>query len=266
MTTTPSQRRPQRSILSFAMVALATTGVGACGDNPSGSGDASSSTSASVGPVIDPGDGGQYSPQLDPADFTTTIDNPYLPLIPGTRWVFEGGNERVEVVVTDDTRLVGGIEAVVVHDTAYQDGEMVEDTFDWFAQDRDGNVWYLGEDTAEYENGKITSHAGAWEHGVDGAYAGIVMPATPQVGDAFRQEFLVGEAEDMFEISDLAGQVSVPLGDYDGLVVTRDWTPLEPDSIEQKYYARGVGLVLSEKIAGGTGREALVSWTAPATS
>ena len=267
MTTIQRPRRPRNPIiLTLAISTLAAATIAACGDESPKSGGSSVSPSTSVKPVIDAGDGGEYAPQLDPANFTTTIDNPYLPLIPGTRWVYEGGNERVEVVVTNETRLVDGIEAVVVHDTAYEDGEMVEDTFDWFAQDLDGNVWYLGEDTAEYENGKIINHAGAWEHGVDGAYAGIVMPAAPEVGDVYRQEFLVGEAEDMFEVVDIAGRASVPFGDYEGLVVTHDWSPLEPDIIEQKYYARGVGLVLAEKIAGGDGREELVSWTAPSGS
>jgi hypothetical protein len=131
--------------------------VAACGDDSSTS-DGATTTAAAVEPVIDPGDGGDYEPELDPADFVEVVDNPYLPLVPGTRWVYEGEDdgqeERVEVEVLDETREIEGITATVVRDTVYVDGEIAEDTYDWFAQDADGNVWYLGEDSHEYEDGK----------------------------------------------------------------------------------------------------------------
>ncbi|MGH9138372.1 MAG: hypothetical protein ACRD0G_15225 [Acidimicrobiales bacterium] len=228
-------------------------GLVACGDD-AGTADA----------VIDPGDGGDYQPDLDPADFVETVDNPFLPLLPGARWVYEGESdgeiERIEVVVTDERRQVMGISAVVVRDTVTVDGEIQEDTFDWFAQDRDGNVWYLGEDSTEFEDGEPASTEGSWEAGVDGALPGIVMPADPQVGDAYRQEYDVGEAEDLGEVVQLGVSESVPFGDLDDLLVTREWNPLEPDVVEEKYYARGIGLVLEVVTEGGEGRVELVQF------
>ncbi len=212
-------------------------------------------------PVIDPGDGGEYSVDLDPADFTTVIDNPWLPLLPGNRWVYQGEGERTEVTVTDRTRVVMGIEAVVVVDQVFEDGELVEDTEDWFAQDAEGNVWYVGEETAEYEDGEIVSTEGAWEAGVDGALPGIVMPADPQPGLAYRQEYYEDEAEDMAEVVRLDGTASVPAGDYTDLVVIEEWTPLEPDVVEEKYYAAGIGPVLEETVVGGSERNELLEYS-----
>jgi hypothetical protein len=246
--------------LLAGVLALGTLAA-ACGG---GDGESRVATTASTAttPVIDPGDGGHYAPVLDPADFVDRIDNPYLPLLPGASWTYEGvsggGPERVEVVVTPERKLILGISAVVVRDTVTVDGEVVEDTFDWFAQDRGGNVWYLGEAVQDFEHGTLVSTAGSWEAGVDGAVAGIVMPATPAVGDAYRQELSAGEAEDMFEIVGIADTETVPAGRYERVVVTKDWNPLEPDVIEQKHYAPGVGLIAERKIAGDRGRAELV--------
>ncbi len=207
-------------------------------------------TAAPATPVIDPGDGGDYQPDLDPTT-VAEIDNPYLPLRPGTRWVYEGetdeGTERIEIEVLSERHPVMGIDATVVRDTAYLDGEMIEDTIDWYTQDAEGNVWYLGEQTAEYEGGDVVSTKGSWEAGVDGALPGIVMPADPSVGDAYRQEYLAGEAEDMGEVIRTGGTASTPAGPYADVVVTRDWTPLDPDVIEEKSYAPGVGFVAEVK-------------------
>jgi hypothetical protein len=156
---------------------------------------------------------------------------------------------------------VFGVSAVVVRDTVSVDGEVVEDTYDWFAQDRDGNVWYLGEASQDFEDGQPTSTAGSWEAGVDGALPGIVMPAAPAVGDAYRQEYYAGEAEDMAEVIDTGATASVPSGEFDAVVVTEDWNPLEPEVIEHKYYAEGVGLVLEETVAGAEGRSELIEFT-----
>jgi hypothetical protein len=211
-------------------------------------------------PVIDPGDGGAYSVRPDPSAFVDRIDNPWLPFTPGSRWVYEaGGGERNEVVVTDQTRKVMGITATVVHDTETRNGELIEQTADWFAQDRDGNVWYLGEDTTAFDNGRPSS-AGSWEAGVDGALPGIIMKADPQVGDAYRQEFYRGEAEDMGKVVRIGDAETVPFRSFDGLLVTQDWTPLEPKVVEEKFYAKGVGLVLETTIRGGSGRNELVSY------
>jgi hypothetical protein len=261
--------------ITFSTVAFATgvamaTLVSACGgDDDSSSGgtsqDSSTTTETAAEPVIDPGDGGNYNPDLDPASFVTGVDNPYFPLPVGARWVYDGNDdgdqEHIEVTVTDERKEVLGIPVVVVRDTVELEGELAEDTRDWYAQDREGNVWYLGEETAEYENGEVTSTEGSWEAGVDGALAGIVMPADPEVGDAYRQEFYEGEAEDMGEILQVDGTASVAAGEFDNLVVTRDWNPLEPDVVEEKSYAEGVGVVLEEKVEGGEGRIELTEFT-----
>ena len=203
--------------------------------------------------------------ELDPADFVTRIDNPYWPMSPGSRWVYretdaEGTVQRVEVTVTDRTKTILGIEATVVHDVVTEDGEPVEDTYDWYAQDTAGNIWYLGEATKEYENGKPKSTEGSWEAGVDGAEAGIVVPADPEVGMAYRQEYYAGEAEDEGEILSLDERAEVPFGSFDNLLMTRDTTPLEPDVLEHKFYAEGVGPILALGLSGGVGREELLSY------
>jgi hypothetical protein len=222
-------------------------------------------TGCGGGAVIDPGDGGQYTPQVDPGRFVEVIDNPYLPLAVGSRWVYEGESdgqvEHVEVVVTDQTRIVMGVTTVVVRDTVSVEGQVVEDTFDWFAQDVDGNVWYFGEDVSDFENGVLVSHAGSWEAGVGGALPGIVMPADPVVGAAYRQEFLAGEAEDMAEVVSVGGSATVRFGTFDDVITTRDWTPLEPDVVEEKLYAAGIGNIASDKVEGGDGGVELIEFT-----
>jgi hypothetical protein len=247
--------------------ALAAGGVlllAGCGDDDSTTGD-TTTTEAPAEPVIDPGDGGTYAPELDPADFVDGVDNAYLPFAPGMKWVYEGEEdgetERVEVEVLDETREIEGITATVVRDTVYVDGEIAEDTYDWYAQDKDGNVWYLGEDSHEYEDGKAVSASGSWEYGKDGALPGIVMLAHPEVGDAYRQEYYVGEAEDMGEVLEVGATKAVALGSYDDVLVTEDWNPLEPDVIEQKSYAPGVGLIFEAKVEGGEGESELTEFT-----
>lgn len=204
--------------------------------------------------------------ELDPTDFTVEITNPWFPLKPGTQWTYreiteEGEEVRVVVTATSVTReIANGVTARVVRDTVTLDGEIIEDTFDWYAQDADGAVWYLGEDTAEFEDGEISTRGGSFEADVDGAQAGVIMPAAPEVGMSYRQEYYEGEAEDHGEVLALDERASVPAGEYDGLVQTADTTPLEPDVLEHKYYAKGVGLVLTEdKEAGGS--EELLSVT-----
>jgi hypothetical protein len=199
--------------------------------------------------------------RLDPADFSAEIDNPWWPMQPGSRWVYREGAQQVVVTVLDRTREVAGIEARVVHDVVTEDGALVEDTYDWYAQDEDGNVWYLGEDTKEFEDRKLVSTAGSWEAGVDGAQAGIVVPAEPEVGMKYRQEYLEGEAEDAAEVLSLDERVRVPFGSFEGVLKTQDSTPLEPALREHKYYARGVGPVLAVTVAGGSGREELIRFT-----
>ena len=193
--------------------------------------------------------------------FVSDIEHPYLPLRPGARWVYtsvtEDGLERVVVVVERRTRVVAGVTATVVHDRAYLDGQLIEDTYDWFAQDDTGNVWYLGEATTAYEAGKAPSTVGSWEAGVDGAKAGIALPGTPTTGDRYQQEYRRGVAEDRGEVVALDGSGSVPWGAFKDAVKTRDTTPLEPDLVEFKYYARDVGTVLEEE---GDERVELISF------
>ncbi len=209
---------------------------------------------------------GSEQVSLDPAEFTTQIDNPYWPMAPGSRWVYsetdaEGAKLRVEVTVTPRTkRIANGIEARVVHDLVTEGGQTVEDTFDWYAQDSAGNVWYMGEDTKEYENGKVSSTAGSWEAGVDGAQPGIALPAEPKPGLAYRQEYYAGEAEDDGEIVSVDEQAEVPAGHYAHVVMTKDTTPVEPKVLEFKFYARGVGPVLELTASGGSDRDELVSF------
>jgi hypothetical protein len=198
--------------------------------------------------------------------FSTHIDNPYLPMSPGSRWVYhetaaDGTSQRVVVKVTRQTKLISnGVTARVVRDTATSKGQVVEDTFDWYAQDKRGNVWYLGEDTKEFENGKVVSTHGSWEAGVSGARAGIVMPAHPRPGMQYRQEYLKGQAEDSARVLSLDDQVEVPVGHFKHVVLTKEWNPLEPKVLEYKLYARGVGPVLALTVSGGSDREELVSF------
>ncbi|MGH3317858.1 MAG: hypothetical protein ACRDO0_17090 [Nocardioidaceae bacterium] len=186
---------------------------------------------------------------------------------PGTRWIYrevdESGQEfRVVVTVTGATkRIANGVTARVVRDTVTTDRVVVEDTFDWYAQDADGNVWYLGEDTAEFEHGKVSSREGSFEAGVDGAMAGVAMPAKPAVGAAYRQEYYAGEAEDNGEVLSIDEMAEVPAGHFDHALLTKDTITIEPDVLEYKLYAPGVGPVLTLGISGGAGREELVSHT-----
>ena len=203
---------------------------------------------------------------LNPAAFTTKIDNPYWPMKPGSRWIYretdaDGARQHVVVTVTRRTKLIAnGITARVVHDVVTANGKPVEITDDWYAQDRAGNVWYLGEDTTEYENGKPVSKHGSFEAGVDGAQPGVIMPARPRVGMRFRQEYYKGQAEDRARIFSLRERAEVPFRFFGRTLMTREENPLEPKMLEYKFYARGVGPVLAVAVSGGTDREELVRY------
>ena len=203
---------------------------------------------------------------LDPAAFTTRITNPWWPMRPGSRWVYRetdasGARQRVVVTVTQRTRTIAnGVTARVVRDVASEDGEPVEVTEDWYAQDRSGNVWYLGEDTAEYENGRVVSREGSWEAGVDGAEPGVIMPARPRRGLRYRQEYYAGHAEDRAKVVSRREQAGVPYGHFRDVLMTREDNPLEPRVLEFKFYARGIGPVLAVSVSGGSDREELVRY------
>jgi hypothetical protein len=193
-----------------------------------------------------------YAPDIDPADFGTTVSNPYWPLAPGTTRTYDGGGEHLVITVTSSTRPVMGIDTIVVRDREYDGASLIEDTEDWFAQDVDGNVWYFGENTAECAGGKVSSRVGAWEAGFDGALPGIVMLASPRLGDYYRQEFYEGQAEDVARVRELGASADHG-GDkvYDEVIVTEDFTALEPTQLEYKSYAPGVGLIEERNARGG---------------
>ena len=182
-----------------------------------------------------------YTPNINPSEFTTTIDNEYFSMKPGTTFLYEGGAEHSEMTVTSDTKKVMGVECVVVDHREWEGDKLIERTYDWFAQDDKGTVWYFGEDTKEYENGEVVSTKGSWEAGVDGAKPGIIMRADPKVGQSYYQEYYPGEAMDMARVLSFDASVRVPYGSFDRVLETKEWTPLQPGFSEKKYYVRGVG-------------------------
>jgi hypothetical protein len=195
-----------------------------------------------------PGFAGPYDPEIDPADFVAGIDNPFAPFAVGSKWVYEKqtdeGLERIEIEVLDETREILGVECTVVRDRVWLDGELVEDTVDWLAQDVEGNLWYFGEVSQNFEDGLLRNVDGSWEAGVDGAKPGFWVKAAPQVGEFYRQEWLPAEAEDVVEVLSVDAQENVPFANGNPVLQTRDFTPLEPDAEEHKFYVPGVGLVL----------------------
>lgn len=206
-----------------------------------------------------------YAPSINPAEFSPVINNPYMTLPPGRSFVYEAqtdeGVERIEIQVTNDTKEIMGVATVVYWDRVWLDDVLIEDTRDYLAQDAEGNVWYFGEDVDNYENGVLVDHAGSWIAGVDGAQPGLWMKAKPTVGDSYRQEYYSGEAEDMADVVSLGEVVTVPYGTFKDCLQTYDYTPLDPDSKENKYYCTDVGgLVLEENVVDGQ-RTELVSVT-----
>jgi hypothetical protein len=233
-------KRVRQSAAIAAVAAVATVAGCGGGDESTPSG-----TSVAAGPALPRG---SEPVELDPAGFSTEIDNEWWPMAVGDRWVYRGTDgERVVVTVTPETkRIANGVEARVVRDVVTLDGEPVEVTDDWYAQDAEGNIWYLGEKTAEYENGKPVNTDGSFEAGVGGAQPGVVMPADPEPGMSYRQEYLEGEAEDEGAIVTVGEEmVGVPAGFYDDVLMTRDLVPTEPKVQELKFYARGIGPVMS---------------------
>jgi hypothetical protein len=199
--------------------------------------------------------GSKYDPEIEPADFTSEITNPYFPLRPGTTFVYEGASEgkaELDIVkVTPETRPILGVDCIIVHDVVSQDGVVVEDTFDWYAQDKDGNVWYFGEDTRELDaRGRVKTTEGSWEAGQHGAQPGIVMTAHQKVGDSYREEYRKGVAEDRGRIIRVGETRTTPTDSYHDVVVVAERTRLEPKIVEHKEYAPGVGLITENVIKG----------------
>ena len=201
---------------------------------------------------------------INPRDFSTTIDNPFFPLVPNTTFIYlgtkEGSTERDEFAVTGRTKVLARVTCREVHDQVFVDGVLAEDTLDWFAQDTQGNVWYFGEDTKELDaNGNVTSTEGSWQAGVNGAQPGIIMEANPRVGDTYQQEFSAGVAEDMANVVALNKTVNVPYGSFKNCLQTAEFTPLEPGALENKFYASGVGFIQGVALRGGRERLELLT-------
>ena len=232
----------------FAIAALALTRAAAC------DGGTTPRQKATSPPFPAALAASPYRPAVEPSRFSTTIDNPYFPLTPGNVLVFKGtseGEQEVDTVtVTRETKVILGVTCVVVRDEVSVAGETTELTFDWYAQDRDGNVWYFGEDSREIEDGKVVSREGSWEAGKNGAQPGVIMPGARTVGLAYRQEYYAGHAEDQASIVSVSDTVSIGYGSFQRVVVTEDTSRLDPDLVERKYYAAGIGLIQEKNIKG----------------
>lgn len=254
--TSSSQTTPTSTTTSLPQTTSSSTATTATGETTS---------TAAVGQTTSTTGVGADGQPIVPSDFSATIDNKYMPLTPGAVFTYGGkssdGDFKVLVTVMNDTKEIMGVTCVVVHDEVTTGGSLTEDTYDWYAQDKDGNVWYFGEDTKELDNGKVTSTAGSWEAGVNGALPGMVMKADPKVGDTYKQEYLKGEAEDMAQVLALGEKVTIPKGSFQDCLRTKEWTPLEPGVTEEKQYAPGVGMVKASTVQGGSDVEELISVT-----
>jgi hypothetical protein len=240
--------------LFIALAVLATLASG-CGSAHGGSKSASE-----LAPIRKP-----YSPSIDPANFVATVDNPLSPLKPGTAFHYEGVRGKApqmdDELVLQRTKRILGIDCTIVRDTVSERGHAIERTLDYYAQDTQGNVWYLGEDSFELKNGRFAKASDSWLSGVDGAQPGIIMPASPQPGDKYRQEYYPpGEALDEATVLGYRGPVTVPYGTFKRSLVTSEYSPLEPQT-EQKYYVAGVGEILERVVKGHREEFRLVSVT-----
>jgi hypothetical protein len=207
------------------------------------------------------------APVFDPNNFVAVVDNPYYPLPVGRTLVYsgikDGQTQRDTVTVTNQQKVILGVTATVVSDIADHNGAILERTSDWYAQDKQGNVWYLGEDTVHFlAHGKADT-SGSWEAGVNGAVPGIIMEANPQIPDAYRQELLAGEAEDTAWIVDRGTAIRVPYGRVTNVLTTLEATRIEPGAYDQKVYGPGIGIVLEQSLSGDPEYAKLESVTGP---
>jgi hypothetical protein len=250
--TTPSSQRPP----------LATEPAETASPSPTPVATAAPSVAEAPPPTPD------LSSASDPANFTATVDNPWLPFIPGTVFTYTGikdGKPAVDVVtVTAKTAVIDGVTCVVIEDRLELDGVLEEETRDYYTQDLDGNVWYFGEDTKELDaKGRVVSREGTWHAGVHGAMAGVFMEANPTVGNEYAQESYAGHAQDQFRVKSLTATVDVPFGAFTDALLTEEWTPLEPDILDNKFYVRGLGEVREVTVKGPTEELRLVKVERP---
>jgi hypothetical protein len=252
-----TRRNAKMTATTLGVAAVLAISVAACGGENTATGGSPTGSGLPQGsePV-----------KLDPAEFTTKIDNPYWPMSPGSKWVYsetdtQGTRENAVVEVTNKTKTIAnGIEARVIRDTVSENGTPVEITDDWYAQDSAGNIWYLGEYVTNYNDGKVVDHAGSFEAGVDGGQAGIALPANPKPGMSYRQEYYKGVAEDNGEVLSTEEMVQVPFGQFEEALLTKDTITIEPNVLEYKLYAKGIGPVLTLGVSGGPGsREELIN-------
>lgn len=238
------RRSAIKSVAALAVLPVLAAGCGSSGTKPAPKTQASNPSASTTGASARP----PYDPKIDPANFSTSITNPYFSLKPGAKWVYRGTKngtpQDVVVQVTSQTHTSLGVRCLVISDIHTQAGALVEKTTDWYAQDKQGNVWYFGEDTKEYQKGVVTSTAGTWDAGVDNAKPGVVMQAHPKAGGGFyRQEYRPGIAEDKAKVQSVSATQKVPAGSFEKVILTEDIDPLNPDKLEHKWYAPGVGMV-----------------------
>ena len=237
----------RRSVLSMSCVCTAVALVASAAGCGSGSSPAPGPARPPVASTTPSPSGPPYHPVINPASFSNRVSNPLFPLAPGTTNVFAGSKdgkpEQVETTVTREAKTIMGVRCVVISDVVTSNQTLVEKTLDWYAQDAQGNVWYFGEDSKDYTNGVVTSTHGTWEAGVDNAQPGIVMPASPRVGQSYRQESRPGVAEDQAKVLQIDVSGRVPYGAFRSGLTTLDTDPLDPAKIEHKTFAPGIGLV-----------------------
>ncbi|MEO6463274.1 MAG: hypothetical protein ABIP29_09380 [Candidatus Eisenbacteria bacterium] len=248
---------PTSLVLSLAVLALAGCGRDTVPGNALLGPDAGTTLATAA----------HTAPTFNPADFVAVVDNPFFPLVPGTVFNFAAetpeGSETITIEVLHERKLILGVDCTVVRDRVYLEGTLIEDTFDWYAQDRAGNVWYLGENVKNYENGVFVDSEGSWEAGVNGATAGINMQAHPRVGQTYAQENAPGIAEDMATVVSLKETVTVPYGRFENCLQTMEFSKIIPGARGYKFYARGIGIVLEDSPRGGHERTELISVTRP---
>jgi hypothetical protein len=258
-----SKQFPRRAIASAIAVVLlpiVANGCGSSGPERRSSGTAPTASASGLAPIH-----GSYSPSIDPVNFVATVDNRFWPLKPGTGFHFRGMRgttpQTDDEVVTHHTKQILGIDCTVVRDTVSEHGRPIERTLDFYAQDKDGNVWYMGEDSFELKHGRFVKASDSWRSGVDGAKPGIIMPAHPRRGDSYRQEYYPpGEALDEARVLGYRGPVKVPYRAFKRALVTSEFSPLEPQT-EEKYYVAGVGEILERVVKGHHEEFQLVSVT-----